>query len=93
MLVVMWLQQGSPLCAMSPEASRRLDLDRPGDREHLAADRQSAVRSARRYVASESDTPQRQQRFLDCEASLATDIATTHGVSVDQVRTSAGYPQ
>jgi hypothetical protein len=90
-LLMMWVQhgQGMPLCAASFEAPRRLQLSRSGDREHLAADRASATRTAQRYVASEPDTAERQQRLSACDAQLVQAIATTHGVTVDQVRTSA----
>jgi len=90
-LLMMWVQHGlgMPLCAASFEASRRLQLSRPGDREHLAADRASATRMAHRYVASEPDTPARQQRLSACDAQLVEAIATTHGVTPEQVRTSA----
>jgi hypothetical protein len=89
-LLMMWVQQGqgAPLCAASFEAPRRLQLSRAGDREHLAADRASATRTAHRYVASELDTAARQQRLSACEAQLVQAIATTHGVTLDQVRTS-----
>ena len=94
-LVMMWVQQGrgTPLCAASFEAPRRLQLSRTGDREHLAADRASATRTARRYVASEPDTAARQQRLSACDAQLVQAIATTHGVTLDQVRTSADSTQ
>jgi len=94
-LVMMWVQQGhgTPLCATSFEAPRRLQLSRTGDREHLAADRGAALRIAQRYVASEPDTAARQQRLSACDAQLVQSIATTHGVTLDQVRTSADFSQ
>ena len=91
MLLAMWAQRGPSLCALSPEASRRLQLSRPGDREHLATDNASATRSAQQYVAAEVDTPERQQRFLECESLLVRNIAATHDVSVEQVRSSAEH--
>jgi hypothetical protein len=91
MILVMWIQQGPPLCAMSPESPRRLQLERSVDREHLAADNQSAERSARRFAASDADIRQRQRRFLECEAVLARAIATTHGLSAEQVLESASH--
>jgi len=85
MLLVMWAQHGSPTCAVSFEAQRRLQLNRQVDREHLAADGASAVRAARRYAAGASAGEQ-QGRFLECEDLLVSRIAATHGVSVDQMR-------
>jgi hypothetical protein len=91
MLLVMRVQQSPSLCALSPEASRRLQLSRPDDREHLATDNASAMRSARQYVAADVDTPERQQRFLECESLLVRSIAAIHDVSVEQVRNSAEH--
>jgi hypothetical protein len=92
-LLAMWTEQGPPRCAASFEAPRQLQLSRTVDREHLAADSASATRTARRYIASDAATAPRQQRFLECEALLVHGIATTHGVSVDQVRASGSHAQ
>jgi hypothetical protein len=90
MLLVMWAQHGLATCAISFEAPRRLQLDRPVDRDHLAADGASAGRTARRYTAATAGADQ-QQRFLECENLLVSAIAATHGVSGDQVRAATGY--
>ena len=92
MLLVMWAQHGPVTCALSFEAPRRLHLNREVDREHLAADAASALRTAHRYISGTAGEEQ-QRRFVKCEDLLVSGIAARHGVSVDQVRGAAGYAQ
>ena len=86
MLVVMWIQRPAEGCTMSPEAPRRLVLSRETDREHLATDLASADRIARRDMRSAGDDAGQRARFAACQASLAQQIATLHGLSPDLVR-------
>jgi hypothetical protein len=87
-LLVMWAPTRTATCALSFEAPRRLQLNRPVDREHLAADGASAWRAADRYTSGTSGGDQ-QRRLLECEDLLVGRIAALHGVSVDQVRAAA----
>jgi hypothetical protein len=88
MLAVMWAQHPAGGCALSGEAQRLLVLSRQTDREHLATDVATAERVARRYKRAADDASQQQTRFLECEATLVQQIASRHGLSVDQVRAS-----
>jgi hypothetical protein len=93
LLLVVWAQHGAgSACALSFDFARPLRLDRPVDREHLAADAASVVRAARRYAAG-SAGEERQRRFLECEDVLVSEIAARHAVSADQVRAAARYGQ
>jgi hypothetical protein len=93
MLLAMWATQHGPVtCALSFEAPRRLHLNREVDREHLAADRASVARAARRYTSGTSGDEQ-ERRFAECEDLLVSETAASHGVSVDQVRAATGYTQ
>ncbi len=90
MVLVMWAQSPGPGCVLAPEAPRRLVLSRDTDREHLAADRESADRIARRYRLSIAD-PARQHQddlFAKCEATLIQQIAEKHSLTPEQVRAS-----
>jgi hypothetical protein len=88
MLVVMWAQRPAAGCTLSLEAPRVLVLSRETDREHLATDLASAARIARRYTLSTTDPAQQHTQFLDCEATLVQQIATTHGLSPGHARAS-----
>jgi len=89
MLAAMWAQRPDENCNLSLEGTRVLVLSRETDREHLATDLASAARLARRYMRSTVDPAEQQTRFADCEARLIQQIATRHGLSPDNVRTSA----
>jgi hypothetical protein len=89
MFVAMWAQRPDESCTLSLEGTRVLVLSRETDREHLATDLASAARLARRYMRSTVDPAEQQTRFADCEARLIQQIATRHGLSPDNVRTSA----
>jgi hypothetical protein len=91
MLAVMWAQRPSGSCTLSFEAPRVLVLSRETDREHLTTDLASADRIARRYMLATADPAEQHSRFVDCEATLARQIATTHGLAPDHVR--AGSPR
>lgn len=91
MVLVMWAQSPGPGCALAPEGPRRLVLSRETDREHLAADRESADRIARRYRLSIADPAQQAHQgdlFANCEATLIQQIAERHGLTLEQVRAS-----
>jgi hypothetical protein len=88
-LLAMWAHDGPATCAVSFDFPRRLHLDRPVDREHLAADGASAMRAARRYASGAAGEEQ-QRRFLECEDLLVSAIAERHGVSVGQVQVATG---
>ena len=86
MLAVMWAERPDASCTLSLEPARNLVLSRETDREHLATDLAAAARTARRYMLSSTDPDQQHARFVDCEAMLAQQIATRHGLSPDQLR-------
>jgi hypothetical protein len=85
MIVVMWATQPPYTCAMVYEPYRQLDLERDGDRDHLARDAGAIGRLARRYAKHRgaSDTS-----VTQCEETLARNLMTTHEVSLSQVRTA-----
>jgi hypothetical protein len=85
-LLVMWAQNPTATCAMPREAAQRLILTRQIDREHLARDRMEAVRIERRFAESQAGSPARQSDVDACEARLAREIVTMHGVTADQAR-------
>jgi hypothetical protein len=80
MLLAMWAQSGSNRCVVPFEASRQLNLDRVVDVDHLAADTASAARAAQRHGPRDAGAL--------CEDRLLDEIATRHGVSLEQVRAS-----
>jgi len=86
MIVVMWIQRPAANCTLPFEAPRTLALSRDVDRDHLAADRASADRIARGYMASGANPAERQGRFVECEGTLLAQIAARHRVSSNQVR-------
>jgi len=86
MLLVMWAQNRTVLCAMPREAAQRLILTRQIDREHLARDRMEAVRIERRFAASQAGSPERQGDVDACDATLAREIVTMHSVTAEQAR-------
>ena len=88
MLVAMWAQRPDASCTLPLEASRVLILSRETDREHLATDLASAARIARRYMLATEDPAEQHTRFVSCEATLAQQIATRHGLSPELVRAS-----
>jgi hypothetical protein len=86
MLAVMWAERPDASCRPSLEPPRHLVLSRETDREHLATDLAAAARTARRYMLSSTDPDQRHARFVECETTLVQQIATSHGLSPDQLR-------
>jgi hypothetical protein len=86
MLLVMWAQHPTVACAMPREAAQRLILTRQIDREHLSRDRLEAVRIERRFAASHDGSAERQHDIDACEATLAREIVTLHGVTAEQAR-------
>ena len=88
MLVAMWAQHPDASCTLSLEAPRVLILRRETDREHLATDLASSARIARRYMLATEDPAEQHTRFVSCEATLAQQIATRHGLSPELVRAS-----
>jgi hypothetical protein len=86
MLLAMWAQNRTVICAMPREAAQRLILTRDIDREHLSRDRMEAVRIERRFAASHAGSPERQGDVDACEATLAREIVTLHGVTPEQAR-------
>jgi hypothetical protein len=88
MLLVMWAGRAPSGCARLAETPRRLVLSRDVDREHLSNDVASAERIARRYAAATSHADDRQTPLLDCQDTLLQQIASVHGLPLDQVRDS-----
>jgi hypothetical protein len=88
MLAVMWVQRSTASCTLPREALRHLVLSRAADRDHLGIDLTSANRIARRYGLSTMNPAQQHTRFVACKATLVQSIATTHGLSLDDVRAS-----
>jgi hypothetical protein len=86
MLLVMWAQNPTVICAMPHEAAHRLILSRDTDREHLSRDRMEAVRIERRFAASQTGSPARQGDVDACEATLEREIVALHGVTAEQAR-------
>jgi hypothetical protein len=86
MVLVMWAQNRPVICAMPREGAQRLILSRQIDREHLSRDRMEAVRIERRFAASQAGSPERQGDVDACEATLAREIVTMHGVTAEQAR-------
>jgi len=84
MLFAMWARQPPAGCARHPETPRRIELSSDMDREHLSNDLASADRIARRYAAASSRADDQQTRFLECHDTLLQQIASTHGVPLDQ---------
>ena len=89
MLLVMWTQRPAAGCTLSREAPRALVLSRETDREHLATDLASADRIARRYVLATVSQAEQQTRYEECDATLVQEIATRHGLSLDQLRSGS----
>src|ERR1700694_3195713 len=88
MLALMWARQPDASCTLPIEPPRHLVLSRETDREHLATDLSSADRAAQRYMLSIADAARQHDRFVECKATLAGQIATRHGLSPDLVRAS-----
>jgi hypothetical protein len=95
MILAMWASRPPPSCALPPEPHRRLALERVVDSEHLASDVRETGRIAHRYAAhiaesqAKADDPPTASA-LDgiaepCEARLASQLMTTHDVTLDQV--------
>jgi hypothetical protein len=89
MFFAMWARAAPPVCARFPETPRRVELSWDVDREHLANDLAAADRIARRYAAASPHADGRQALFLECHDSLLQQIASTHGVSLQQLHDSA----
>ena len=89
MLFAMWARQPPAGCARFAETPRRLELSRDVDREHLSNDLASADRIARRYAEASSRADVQQTLFLECHDTLLQQIASTHGVPLDQMHDSA----
>jgi hypothetical protein len=87
MFLAMWARQPPSGCARLSEMPRHLELSWDTDREHLSNDLASADRVARRYAAS-SRADDQATLFLECHDTLLAQIATTHGVPLDQLRDS-----
>ena len=85
-VAVMWADRRDGTCATAPDPPRRLVLTEQTDGEHLATDLDSAARIARRYGSAAAAPDDQRARVLQCEAQLADAIATTHGLSPDDVR-------
>jgi hypothetical protein len=95
MILAMWASQPPASCDLPLEPHRRLALERVVDSEHLASDVSETVRIARRYAAHIAATQAKGDDLpttaaLDgltepCEARLASQLMTTHDVSLAQV--------
>lgn len=98
MILAMWASQPPASCVLPPEPHRRLALERLVDSEHLASDVRETARIARRYAAHVAATQAKGDDLsatsaLDglaepCEARLASQLMTTHDVSLAQVQTA-----
>jgi hypothetical protein len=88
MLGVMWAERPDASCTLPLDPPRQLVLSRETDREHLATDLALADRTARRYMLSTAAPAQQHARFVECEETLAGQIATRHGLPPDRVRSS-----
>jgi len=84
---------------MPTEPRRHIDLARTVDREHLAADVLESERIARRYAAALAADPSERRssatlpRPEQCQAALVDQIAATHDLPADRVRTATAGDQ
>jgi hypothetical protein len=101
MILAMWATRPPASCILPSEPHRHLVLERVVDSEHLASDVRETARIARRYGAhmaaaqAKGDAPPTTS-VLDgvaeqCEARLASQLMTTHDVSLDQVHAATSH--